>query len=121
MASNFPGLGRYAAMGSILAARRNALASQNQNQGPSYITPTLATPGSDSPAANAPSIAMQAGEAPGNPAAPGDIEMPPMPVSSMIRDAAPKPTNPANPTRQAPASSMGGFIQNQQRRYRSAF
>jgi hypothetical protein len=88
----FPGLGRYAAMGSMIAARNNSLAAQNQPQmGPSYMAPTL--PGG-APPVNIPGAApeLQAGDSPELPQGPGEITLPPMPVSSMIRDTAPRPT-----------------------------
>ena len=130
----FPGLGKYAALGSIMAARSNNLAAQNQSGiGPTYISPTVEsqfTPlqgpdnalemGVNSPGAGREikqldqTSPMQAGAAPELPKAPGDITLPPMPASSMIRDVAKGRTAP-------PASSMASFVQNSNRKYRNAF
>lgn len=92
--SSFPGLGRYAALGSMLAAREGSMAAQNQPQmGPSYMNPTLSETGpAPMPQHDLATAPMQAGIAPKLPQAPGDIAAPPAPVSSMIRDVAPKAT-----------------------------
>lgn len=111
MTSNFPGLGRYAALGSILAARTNSLAAQNEAQTqPTYMNPQVESqftpvqgptnalevgnnapgPGRDikllDQAPGGDTQNLTAGEAPVLPKGPGDITLPPMPASSMLRD-----------------------------------
>lgn len=102
----FPGLGKYAALGSILAARANNLAAQNQSQqGPNYIAPTV---GSQFMPVKGPENALKAGQAPELPQQ-GDITLPPMPASSMLRDVAARPQG---------QTSMANFIANNNRKYR---
>lgn len=121
--SNFPGLGRYAALGSIMAARANNVAAQTQNQmGQDYIQPQVSSQfmpvkgpenalevgvNGTGPVREIKALdqaPMEAGQAPETPQQ-GDITLPPMPASSMIRDVAPK-------------TSMAGFIANNNRKYR---
>lgn len=122
----FPGLGRYAALGSIMAARANAVAAQNQSgQGPAYIAPNM--PSQFSPL-HGPDNALEtgtqgtgasheikaldkpleAGQAPEMAKAPGSITLPPMPASSSLRDVQPR-------------NNMASLISNINRKYRSAF
>ena len=127
--ANFPGLGRYAQLGSIMAARANNVAAQNQNQDPrSYINPTV--PSSFAPVQgpeNAieaygsadlqPDVSreyqgsdtLKAGQAPELPKSPESITLPPMPASSSLRDVSPR----------QPSGNMASFIANQNSKYRS--
>ena len=106
--SSFPGLGRFAALGSMLAARQNALGAQNQT-GPTYMNPQPSGPVTApvSPQQST-GITPMAGEAPEVPQEPSDITLPPMPVSSMIRDGKPA----------APQNSMAGQAHQANQRYR---
>lgn len=105
--SSFPGLGRFAALGSMLAARQNVLGAQNQI-GPTYMNPQPSGPGTAqvSPQQGTDMTPM-AGQAPEIPQEPGDITLPPMPVSSMIRDG-----------KSVPQNSMAGQAHQANQRYR---